>query len=123
MGVMKSMREEPESHRPSSERPDRVELFGFYFLGIHPNGDYKFANSHQVAQHYKVTPQQVMIWLKQMDLAPRSILDRQFRLGEAQADLMMDSPHLNGPELRHRLEEILAEVDDAPGGWRFWEER
>jgi hypothetical protein len=103
-------------------RPDRVELFGFYFLGINPQGEYGFANAHMVAQHYSVTPAQVLRWLDELDLAPRRILDRQFRLGRAQADLMLDAPFMNAAEMRHRIEEILAEVDEAAGGRRFWEE-
>lgn len=107
------------SDRP---RPDRVELFGFYFLGFNPGGEYRFANSHMVAAHCGVTPAQVLRWLDELDLAPGRILDRQFLLGRAQADLMLDAPFMSAAELRRRIEEILAEVDGAPGGRRFWEE-
>lgn len=103
-------------------RPDRVELFGFYFLGISPAGEYGFANSHMVAAHYRVTPAQVLRWLQELDLTPGRILDRNFHLGRAQADLMLDAPHMNPVELRHRVEEILAEIDAAAGGRRYWEE-
>lgn len=114
----------PVNREPASDhpRPDRVELFGFYFLGINPNGEYRFANAHMVAQHYGVQPAQVLRWLSELDLAPGRILDRQFHLGGAQADLMLDAPHMNAAELRSRIVEILAEVDEAPGGRRFWEE-
>jgi hypothetical protein len=107
---------------PPVPRPGRAELFGFYFLGISPKGEYGFANAHMVGRHYGVTPDQVLRWLNELDLAPRRVLDRQYYLGRAQADLMLDAPFMNAAEMRHRVEEILAEVDGAKGGRRYWEE-
>jgi hypothetical protein len=112
----------PANPPEDPRRPDRVELFAFYFLGFSPEGTYRFANAHHVARHYRVSADAVLRWLVELKLDPHEILHRQFDLAGAQVELQLDAPALTPEGVRLRAAEILRELESAPGGRRPWEE-
>ncbi len=103
-------------------RPDRVELFAFYYLGFNPDGEYRFANAYHVARYYKVSADAVQRWLEELELEPGRFLTRQYDLAEAQVDLQMDAPGLTTEGIRMRAAEILDGLDKSEGGRRPWED-
>ncbi|HMX63879.1 MAG TPA: hypothetical protein PKD58_12500 [Candidatus Sumerlaeota bacterium] len=103
------------------QRPDRVELFAFYYLGVNPDGEYRFANAHHVAKYYGVSADAVLRWLEELDLKPRDVLRQQFNLSGPQLELQLELPNLDPAGVRQRAAAILADLDGADGGRRFWE--
>ena len=103
-------------------RPDRIELFAFYYLGINPDGEYRFANAHHVGKYYSVSADAVMRWLDELDLKSSDVLRQRFNLSGPQLELQLDLPNLDPAGVRERAAVILAELDDAEGGRRFWED-
>ena len=77
-----------------SDRPDRTELFAFYYLGFNPDGEY---------------------------LKPGSILRKEFDLAGEQVELQLEANELTTESIQNRAGEILERLDDASGGRRFWE--
>jgi hypothetical protein len=108
--------------KPQDARPDRIELFAFYFLGVNPDGEYRFANAHHVARYYRVSSDAVLRWLGELDIEPRDILRQQFDLAGAQLELQLELPNLDPAGVRQRVKAILEELDGSEGGRRFWED-
>jgi len=102
------------------QRPDRAELFGFYYLGFAPTGAYRFPNAHQVAGFYRTSADTVLTWLEEYDLSPGRVAGLKVELAKRGVDLQMDAPNLTLGGIRLRIEEILAEVDNAETGRRPW---
>lgn len=104
------------------ERPSRLELFTFYYLGFNPAGEYRFPNAHHVARWYRVSADAVLGWLEDDELPPGQVLGRQFNLAAAQVDLQLEANELTREEFLARCAAILAEVDEARPGRRCWED-
>lgn len=104
------------------QRPGRVELFAFYYLGFNPDGEYRWSNAHHVARYYRVSSDAVLRWLEELDLEPKRLLHQQYDLSGHQVELQLEAGELTPPQIYRRATEILAELDSAPGGRRPWEE-
>ena len=97
-----------------NDRPSRVHLFAFYYLGFNPAGEYRFANAHHVARWYNVSADAVLRWLEELELTSAWVLRQGYDLAEAQLDLQLDAPELTREQIFERVAEILAELDGAP---------
>ncbi|MBI1289756.1 hypothetical protein GC173_00735 [bacterium] len=104
------------------DRPGRIELFTFYYLGFNPDGEYRWANAHHVGRYYRVSSDAVLRWLEELDLDPKRMLHQQFDLSSHQVDLQLEAPDLTPAEIYRRASAILEELDAAPGGRKPWEE-
>jgi hypothetical protein len=104
------------------DRPGRVELFCFYYLGFSPEGEYHFPNIHHLARYYRAAPDTVQGWLDDLDLSPKVLLRQKYNIGREQADLQLDAKELGPPGILLRAAEVLRELDAAPGGRRPWED-
>jgi len=104
-------------------RPTRVELFTFYFLGISPDGSYRFPNVHHVARWYGVSADAVQRWLDELDLSPAEILRKDCPLAAMQTDLQLEFEDLLPGEIAERAEEILSTVDEARPTRKPWEDQ
>lgn len=102
------------------QRPPRAELFGLYYLGFTPEGEYRFCNAHHVASYYRVSADAVLRWLEEYRIDPQSVAHRQVEIARASVDIQMDLPNLSPGGVRARVEEVLAEFDAAGDGRRPW---
>lgn len=102
------------------QRPDRAELFGYYYLGFAPNGAYRFPNAHQVAGWYRTSADTVLTWLEEYDLSPGHVAGLKMELARASVDLQMEAPNLTPEAIRERIAAILADLDNAEPGRRPW---
>lgn len=108
---------------PSDETkriPSREELFGFYYLGFDPAGNYKFPNVRHVAAFYGVSHDAVLHWLEILDLNSHKVLLQKFDLARAQVDLQMECTNLTLEGLRVRIAEVLTALDAADSGRQPW---
>jgi hypothetical protein len=96
---------------------DPFELFCSYHLGITQDKGYRTANINEVAKRFRSEPGMIKQALKEYDMDPESLLDRDFDIGLAQLDIQV------APEGVDRLElarGIYQDFQDAPRVKRDW---
>ena len=96
---------------------DPFELFCAYHLGITQDKGYRTANINEVANRFRSEPGMIKQALKEYDMDPESLLDRDFDIGLAQLDIQV------APEGVDRLElarGIYQDFQDAPRIKRDW---
>ncbi len=104
----------------NDRRPPRDELFGFYYLGITPDGKYKFPNAHHVAGYYGVSADAVLRWLEEYGLDPATVGRKTVELSEVSVDLQLDLPNLTLEGIQRRIADALEEFDAAQTGRKPW---
>jgi len=104
-------------------RPDRVELFCFYYLGFNPDGEYRFANVHHVSKYYNVSADAVLRWLEELDLQPSWVLRQHYDLAGVSVELMLEATNLTPMAIRGHAAAALAELDEADSGRKPWEDK
>ena len=103
-----------------ANRPLRLDLFGYYYLGIKPDGTYQFPNINQVAQYFGASVESVQEWLEEYDLSPAVVSKRQVEISRYALDIQMELGNLTHSEIRERIEKVLLKVDRAPEGRKPW---
>ncbi len=96
---------------------DPFELFCAYHLGITQDKGYRTSNINEVANRFRSEPGMIKQVLKEYDMDPESLLDRDFDMGLAQLDIQV------APEGVDRLElarGIYQDFQDAPRSKRDW---
>jgi len=96
---------------------DPFELFCAYHLGITKDKEYRTANINEVANRFRSEPGMIKQALKEYDMDPESLLDRDFDMALAQLDIQV------APEGVDRLElaqGIYQDFKDAPRIKRDW---
>ena len=96
---------------------DSFELFCAYHLGITREKGYRQANINEVANRFRTEPAMIKQALKEYDMDPESLLDREFDMALAQLDIQV------APEGVDRLElarGIYEEFQSAPRIKRDW---
>ncbi len=96
---------------------DPFELFCAYHLGITQDKRYRTSNINEVANRFRSEPGMIKQALKEYDMDPESLLDRDFDISLAQLDIQV------APEGVDRLElarGIYQEFQDAPRVKRDW---
>lgn len=96
---------------------DPFELFCAYHLGITTDKGYRTANINEVANRFRSEPGMIKQALKEYDMDPEALLDRDFDMGLAQLDIQV------APEGVDRLElarGIFQDFQDAPRAKRDW---
>ncbi|MDX2175842.1 MAG: hypothetical protein SF028_05170 [Candidatus Sumerlaeia bacterium] len=101
-------------------RPDRAELFGFYYLGLRPDGTYKYSNAHQVAAWYRVSSDAVLGWLDEYGLSPSVVARKRIEITGWSVDIQLDLPNLEPEGVRRRVAEAMEAFDEASGGRHPW---
>ena len=69
--------------------PDPFTLFALYYLGVSPEGTYRFTNANQVARHLNWTPDMVLDYLKKHHMDPDRVLNLAFPLSQHQVDIQL----------------------------------
>ena len=96
---------------------DPFELFCAYHLGITQDKRYRTSNINEVANRFRSEPGMIKQALKEYDMDPESLLDRDFDISLAQLDIQV------APEGVDRLElaqGIYQDFKDAPRIKRDW---
>ena len=96
---------------------DPFELFCAYHLGITQDKGYRTSNINEVAKRFRSEPGMIKQALKEYDMDPESLLNRDFDMGLAQLDIQV------APEGVDRLElarGIYQDFQEAPRVKRDW---
>jgi hypothetical protein len=99
---------------------DPFELFCLYYLGLSPEGEYRFQNGNQIAKRFNWTVAELMEVLRKQGLHPDAVLNTDFPLARHQADLHIAAEREPPERLRARAEAIWAEYLTRKGKRRDW---
>ena len=101
-------------------QPSPFELFCVYYLGLTPEGEYRFVNGNQVAQRYNWTVDDLLRQLKKHSLDPDTVLNTDFPMAKYQIDIQLASDAEVGSQLLSRAKEIFEEFKSRLGHARDW---
>lgn len=97
---------------------DPFRLFCAYHLGLTDEGDVRVMNIHQVSRRFLVAPDVIRDALDHYDMRPEQVIESNYDLASAQADLAVAPEGVDRRELAraayHRFRE-------AQGSRRDWE--
>lgn len=99
---------------------DPFEVFCWYYLGLSPQGEYRFTNGNRIAQHYNCTVADLLTFLKKHRLDPDTVLNTDFPMARHQVDVQMAAEE-QGPEQALELAaRVFAEFQGRIGKRRNW---
>ena len=99
---------------------DALELFSFYYLGLSPEGVYRFANANQMARHYNTTVAEIMTALSAAELHPDTVVNTDFPMAKYQVELQLASQDGDPDKLREMASRIYEEFKSHGGKRRDW---
>jgi hypothetical protein len=96
------------------------ELFCWYYLGLSPQGEYRFVNGNHIAKHYNCTVADVIAFLRKHRMDPDVVLNTDFPMARHQVDVQLAAQE-RGPEHALELaERVFAEFQGRIGNRRDW---
>ena len=101
-------------------RDDPFGLFCLYYLGLTPEGHYRFHNGNQIAKRLNWTVADLMEVLRKQGQHPDAVLNTDFPMARHQADLQVAAEEETPDELRARAREIWQEFRTRAGKRRDW---
>lgn len=101
-------------------RDDPFGLFCLYYLGLTPEGQYRFQNGNQIAKRFNWTVADLMEVLRKQGQHPDIVLNTDFPMARHQADLQIAAEEETPEELRARAREIWQEFRTRGGKRRDW---
>lgn len=101
-------------------RDDAFGLFCLYYLGLSPEGQYRFLNGNQIAKRLNWTVSDLMDVLRKQGQHPDLVLNTDFPMARHQADLQIASETETPDQLRSRARAIWDEFRSRVGKRRDW---
>jgi hypothetical protein len=99
---------------------DPFEMFCLYYLGLNPQGEYRFHNANQIAREHNWSVQELLRHLSGMNLHPDQVVNTDFPLARYQVDVQIAAETSNGLQLRSLARKIYEEFLRARGRPRDW---
>ncbi|MCZ6472697.1 MAG: hypothetical protein O6934_04590 [SAR324 cluster bacterium] len=85
---------------------DPFQLFCLYYLGLTPEGEYRFTNGNKTAAYLNWTVAELMKNLRGHGLHPDTVLNTDFPLARHQVDLQIAAEKEHGDQLKAMAEQI-----------------
>jgi hypothetical protein len=101
-------------------RDDAFTLFSFYYLGVSPEGTYRFQNGNQIAKRLNCTVADLMEMLRKQGQHPDVVLNTDFPMARYQADLQIAAETEGPDQLVGRAKAIWDEFRGRIGKRRDW---
>jgi hypothetical protein len=96
------------------------EVFCWYYLGLTPQGEYRFVNGNRIAAVYNCSVGELLGFLKKNHLDPDTVLNTDFPMARHQVDVQLAAQE-RGPEHALELaERIFNEFQGRIGNRRDW---
>ena len=96
------------------------EVFCWYYLGLSPQGEYRFVNANQIAQQYNCTVADLMRFLDKHGLDPDRVLNTDFPMARFQVDVQMTAENTGPEQALEFAERIFAHFQTSAGTRRDW---
>lgn len=93
------------------------ELFCAYHLGITPDRGYKPSNINEVANRFRVDPATIKQALKDYDMDPAALLDRDFDMALGQLDIQVAPEGVDRKELAKNIYQEFLEAETIKRDW------
>jgi len=101
-------------------RDDPFGLFCLYYLGLSPEGQYRFQNANQIAKRLNWTVADLMDVLRKQGQHPDAVLNTDFPMARYQADLQIAAEREAPEEVRGRALAIWEDFRARKGKRRDW---
>lgn len=93
------------------------ELFCAYHLGITPDRGYRPSNINEVANRFRVDPPTIKQALKDYDMDPAALLDRDFDMALGQLDIQVAPEGVDRKELAKNIYREFLEAETVKRDW------
>jgi hypothetical protein len=101
-------------------RDDPFGLFCYYYLGLTPEGEYRFSNANQIARHLNWTVPDLLTVLSRHGLHPDTVLNTDFPLARHQIDIQLAAEVESREQLGGRAATIYEQFRLHAGKRRDW---
>ena len=99
---------------------DPFKLFCLYYLGVTPEGTFRFVNGNQIAKQFNITVQDLMGYLSKAGMHPDVVLNTDFPMARHQVDVQLAADELTGEGLLHMAREVYDAFHGRLGKKRDW---
>ena len=99
---------------------DPFVLFCLYYLGLTPEGEYRFVNANQIAGQFNCTVDDLMGRLRKHGIHPDTVLNTDFPMARHQVDIQIAASEEAPQELKARAQTIYEEFLGTVGKKRDW---
>lgn len=99
---------------------NKFELFCEYYLGLTPEGGYKFSNANKIARRLNCTVAEVMGNLSRHGMHPDVVLNTDFPLAKYSVELQLAADEESPEQLRARAKKIFQAFQSRAGKKRDW---
>jgi len=99
---------------------DPFALFCEYYLGLTPEGTYRFANANKMAKRLNVTPGDLLNLLRKHRMHPDAVLNTDFPMARYQVDIQIAADEHPPDELLRRARAIYEAFLGSAGRPRDW---
>lgn len=99
---------------------DPFDLFCQYYLGLTPEGGYKFSNANKIAARLKLSVAELMQTLRGHGLHPDTVVHTDFPLARYQADFQIAAESDSRERLVAFAQKIYQEFRRSGGKRRDW---
>ncbi|HEX7926960.1 MAG TPA: hypothetical protein VF678_05155 [bacterium] len=101
-------------------RDDPFGLFCMYYLGLTPEGEYRFANGNQIAKLLNWTVADLLSVLSKHGLHPDTVLNTDFPMARHQVDIQLAAEKESREQLKVRAVEVYEQFRKTAGKRRDW---
>ncbi len=101
-------------------KTDPLALFSMYYLGLTPEGEYRFANANKIAAKLSCTVDDLMGALRRHGLHPDTVLNTDFPMARYQVDVQLAADDRGPDWLRDFAERIYNDFLNHTGKTRDW---
>ncbi len=98
------------------------ELFCLYYLGLSPEGEYRFVNGNQIAKRYNCTVAELMAFLKDHQLDPDTVLNTDFPMARYQVDIQLAAEGGDAEQAMELAGRVFSAFRARIGNTRDWQQ-
>ena len=96
------------------------EVFCWYYLGLSPQGEYRFVNGNKIAQSYNCTVAELLTFLKKHQMDPDTVLNTDFPMARHQVDVQMAAERLGPDQALELAARVFEQFQSRIGNRRDW---
>jgi hypothetical protein len=101
-------------------RDDPFALFSLYYLGLTPQGQYRYSNANQIAKQLNWTVADLLTVLSRHGIHPDTVLNTDFPLARYQVDIQIAAETESPDALKGRAAKVYEQFRMHAGKRRDW---
>jgi hypothetical protein len=96
------------------------EVFCWYYLGLSPQGEYRFVNGNRIAKQFNVTVGELLAFLQKHQMHPDVVLNTDFPMARYQVDVQLAAQERGPDQALELAERVFAAFQNRIGNRRDW---